>query len=197
VSIIRTHSHTLVGGNDRWHIVLRPLTDEHLPLLCKWNADPEILYYTEGGTDENLSYPPEMVEGIYGSVSQNALCFIIEVNGLLIGECWLQKMNLPEVLSMYAPDTDVRRIDMMIGEKEYWGRGIGTLFVGMMMELAFLTECVDVLHCLCEDYNIRSNRVWEKNGFALALTEDLPQPQIGKQKFHWRMTKEEYRAHIR
>lgn len=94
---------------------------------------------------------------------------------------------------MYADDTDIRRIDMTIGEKAFWGKGIGTLFVGMLVKYAFECECVDVLHCFCEDYNFRSRRVWEKNGFLLVLTEDIPQPHKGSLQYHWRLTKDEYR----
>lgn len=43
---------------------------------------------TEGG-DPNLSYDAETVHVIYGGVSQNAVCFLIKVNGIPIGECWL------------------------------------------------------------------------------------------------------------
>ena len=52
MSIIKTHDITLYGGNDEYNIVLRPLCDEHLPYLYKWNADPEVLYWTEGCTAE-------------------------------------------------------------------------------------------------------------------------------------------------
>lgn len=138
------------------------------------------------------SYPPEAVHEIYGNVSQNSICFIIEVNGQIIGECWLQKMNLNHVKKMYPQDTDVRRIDMCIGEKDYWGKGIGTLFIDMLADYAFHMEKVDVLHCLCDDYNVRSRRVWEKNGFSLILTEALPQPGKGKLEYHWRLTRDEY-----
>jgi len=37
MSIIKTHDVTLYGGNDV-DIVLRPLCDDHLPLLYKWCA---------------------------------------------------------------------------------------------------------------------------------------------------------------
>jgi len=59
MNIIKTHDVTLYGGNDI-DVVLRPLSDEHLPLLYKWCADPEVLYWTEGGTnDTTLSYGAE------------------------------------------------------------------------------------------------------------------------------------------
>ena len=43
MSIIKSHDITLYGGNET-NIVLRPLRDEHLPLLYKWCADPNVLY---------------------------------------------------------------------------------------------------------------------------------------------------------
>ena len=190
MSIIKTHEITLCSSNEQYQIVLRPLSDEYLPYLYKWNSDPDVLYWTEGEDVE--AYPPEVVHQIYGEISQNSLCFVIEVNGEIIGECWLQKMNLPAVREMYASDIDVRRIDMSIGEKSYWGKGIGTLFIGMLVKYAFECEHVDVLHCFCEDYNIRSRRVWEKNGFQLVLTEKIPQPHKGKLQYHWRLTNNEY-----
>lgn len=194
MSVIRTHNVTLHGGNDKYKIILRPLSDEYLPYLYKWNADPEVLYWTEGGEDICRSYSPETVRQIYGGIAKDNPCFVVEVNGSIIGECWLQKMNLSYVREMYPKGMDVRRIDMSIGEKVYWGKGIGTLFVEMLVEYAFNIEKVDVLHCFCEDYNIRSKRVWEKNGFTLILTEKLPQGQKGKLQYHWRMTRKEYES---
>ncbi len=191
MSIIKSHDITLHGGN-RQRIVLKPLLDEHLPLLYKWCADPEVVYWTDGGDDDGRSHDRETVHQIYGGVSQNAFCFLIEVDGVPVGECWLQKMNLENVLVMYDGSADVRRIDMMIGEKDYWNEGIGSQFIPMVIDFAFGEEHVDVLHCLSEDYNIRSRRMWEKNGFTLILSEDLPQPQKGKYQYHYRLTKEEY-----
>lgn len=151
-----------------------------------------MLYWTEGGEDIVRSYDADTVHRIYGGVSQNAFCFLIEVDGIPVGECWLQKMNLKYVLDMYDKSVDVRRIDMAIGEKDYWNRGIGSEFIPILIDFAFNDQDVDVLHCFNEDYNPRSRRMWEKNGFSLVLTEDLPQPQKGKYQYHFRLTKEEY-----
>jgi len=192
MSIIQSHDFTLYGGNEKYKIILRPLTDEHLPYLYKWNSDKDVLYWTEG--DDVEAYPPEIVHKIYGGKKEECLYFAIEVNGEIIGECWLQKMNLTYVKDMYPIGADIRRIDMSIGEKQYWDKGIGTLFVGMLVDFAFNTEKVDTLHCICEDYNIRSNRVWEKNGFSLVLKEKLPEWQKGDYQCHWRLTKEAFNA---
>ena len=152
-----------------------------------------MLYWTEGGADDrSLSYGRDTVRQIYEGVSREALCFLVEAGGVPVGECWLQRMNLPDVTAMYPQGTDVRRIDMMLGEKAFWGRGIGTAMVRMLVEYAWCGERVDVLHCFSEDYNLRSRRVWEKNGFSLALTEDLPQPQKGKFQYHWTLKRSDF-----
>lgn len=101
-------------------------------------------------------------------------------------------MNLKNIQNMYAPDLDVRRIDMCIGEKSCWGKGIGALLIRMLAKYAFECENAHVLHCLCEDYNIRSRRVWEKNGFSLILKEDTPGSVKARQQYHYRLTREEY-----
>jgi hypothetical protein len=143
--------------------------------------------------DTNLSYGADTVHDIFGGVSQNAFCFLVEADGVPVGECWLQKMNLPNVKAMYPETLDVRRIDMSIGEKAYWNKGIGTQFIGMMIDFAFYGENVDVLHCFCEDYNVRSRRMWEKHGLTRVLAESLtPQPQKGQWQYHYRITRREF-----
>jgi aminoglycoside 6'-N-acetyltransferase len=166
MSIIKSHDITLYGSIGKYNIVLKPLSDEHLPYLYKWNSDLEVLYWTEGD-DITEPYGKDTVHEIYGGVSQDGVCFFIEVNGIPVGECWLQKMNIPDVIALYPENIDIRRIDMSIGEKDYWNKGIGTQLIHMLVDFAFTVEHVDVLHCFCGDYNIRSRRVWEKNGFSL------------------------------
>lgn len=69
-------------------------------------------------------------------------------DGVPIGECWLQKMNLPNVIAMYPETLDVRGIDMSIGEKEYWGKGIGTQAIDMMVDFAFCGKRSDLRESL-------------------------------------------------
>ncbi len=199
MSIIKTHDITLYGGNDE-EIVLRPLSDKHLPLLYKWNSDEEVTYYTESSV--GLKHNEETVRRKYSGVSQEAFCFLVEVNSVPIGECWLQKMNKPDVIAMYSDATDIRRIDMCIGEKEYWNRGIGTQFIGMMIDFAFNREHVTILHCFCEDYNKRSEKMWQKHGFTLVRKDKQTyNPQwkspIGEYQYHYRLTRQEYISRYR
>ncbi len=79
MTVIKSHDITLYGGNDEFKIILRPLSDEHLPYLYKWSSDPDITYWTEGEHDDSaIIYDEKTVHVIYGGVSQNAFCFLVE-----------------------------------------------------------------------------------------------------------------------
>ena len=162
------HTITLLGDG----VTLRPITEADWPDLLRWNSDPEVLYYSEG--DDVQSYSMEEVQDIYRTVSQSALCFIIEYQGRAVGECWLQHMNLERVMREY-PGFDVRRIDLMIGEKALWGQGLGTEVIRLLTELAFQQEKVDYVFGIdIADYNPRSQRAFEKNGYRLVARTPKP-----------------------
>jgi RimJ/RimL family protein N-acetyltransferase len=158
---------------------LRPLTERDWPRLYRWNSDPEVLYFSEG--DDVDCYSPEDVQGIYRTVSQTAFCFIIEVDGTPVGECWLQRMNIVRILEKY-PGLDCRRIDLMIGEKAYWGQGIGTETIRLLTEFGFLHQGADVIHnAEIADYNVRSWRAFQRLGYRIA--EKIQQPPGSKAEY--------------
>ena len=195
MSIIKTHDITLYGSTGEYDIVLRPLCDEHLPLLYKWNADPEVVYWSDTGN--SIVFSEESIRGMYGNVSKNALCFLVEVNGNPIGDFWLQKMNIPEVSEKY-PGLDVRRIEATIGEKILWGQGIGTAVLGLLIDFAFCGEHADVLYCFAADYNVRSQKTLLKHGFQFCGEEDADENSLRAMKeYHYNLTRQAFIDHRR
>ena len=187
MSCIQTHDVTLHGRCDRHAITLRPASDADIALLQTLNSNPAVLALADPGGDME-PYTEEMVRHIWGKVSPHALCFIVEADGMPIGDCWLQEMNLSRVREIYPQGTDVRRIDMSIGRVEYWNRGIGTAMIHMLMDYAFTQTTTHVLHCICDESNIRSNRVWQKNGFRL-VWQKTDEDEIEN---HYALTRGEY-----
>ena len=184
-TIIKPHS--IILGDD--NITLRPMSDNDFGILLKWNSDSEVLYYSEGNDVE--CYNLEDIQGIYGSTSLTAFCFIIEFEELPIGECWLQKMNLNHIIDKY-PHLDLRRIDLMIGEKEYWGRGIGTRVVKLLTAFGFESEAADMIFFIPYDYNIRSCRTAERIGYELLGKTEVEDNPKAKFELHYAMTKGNY-----
>jgi|SRR5215475_1943191 len=165
---LKEHNITLYGDQ----VTLRPMTENDWDILLKWNSDPEVLYFSEGG--DVSSWNLEDIQGIYRDVSQNAFCFIIEFNGQPIGECWLQQMNIERLLQKYS-GKDCRRIDLMIGEKRLWGHGLGTDTIRTLSKFGFEKEGADLIFGLVGDYNLRSIGAFKRAGYVVeAEIEDPP-----------------------
>lgn len=148
---------------------LRPMTEDDWPTLLPWHSDPEVLYFAEG--DHVTARSPDDMQHIYRSVSQAAFVFVAELNGRPIGDCWLQKMNLPRVLNRHPAGQDLRRIDLMIGEKGRWGQGWGTRIIALLVRFGFdMCNADAIFGCDVTDYNPRSRRAFEKNGFLVDQT---------------------------
>jgi RimJ/RimL family protein N-acetyltransferase len=137
-------------------------------ILLKWNNDLEVLYYAEG--DDVTSRSLEQVQELYCTVCAHAFCFVIEADGQPVGDCWLQEMNLDRILKQY-PDQDCRRIDLMIGEKDRWERGIGTETIHLLTRFGFEREGADrIFACELADYNVRSRKAFQRVGYEIVAT---------------------------
>ncbi|UCB43931.1 MAG: GNAT family N-acetyltransferase [Dehalococcoidales bacterium] len=152
---------------------MRPMNEDDWDILLKWNSDPAVLYFSEG--DDVVAYDLEQVQQIYRGVSQKAFCFIIEFDGNVIGDCWLQEMNLERILEQY-PGMDCRRIDLIIGEKGFWGQGLGTDVIRTLTRFGFEQEKADVICGVSiGDHNPRSLKAFQNAGYrVIAKTEESP-----------------------
>ena len=191
--VIKEHNVTLYGTLREHAITLHPLSDAHLPLLYKWNTDPEVLYWNEGPDANPDDNDVATVQSIYTETSNAGYCFIIEMDGTPIGECLLCKMGVDYILELYSASTDVRRIDILLGEKSYWNQGIGSVIVQMLVKFAFNHEKTDIIYGITGDYNKRSGRIFQKNSFHLFLTHptDYAREEAGLE-FHYRLTRDDY-----
>ncbi len=159
-SRLRTHDVTLRGTR----VTLRPLTEADWDLLLGWNNDPEVMKYADANDFEETTR--QEVQAVYRWISTHAFCFVMEVDGRPIGECWLQRMNLQRIVDQF-PGEDLRRIDLAIGEKQRWGSGYGTEAIDLLVEFGFEEESASAIFGLVLADNRRSLRAFQKNGFRL------------------------------
>ena len=80
----------------------------------------------------------------------------------------------------------------MIGEKEYWGKGIGTNAVKMLTKFGFESEGADMIFYMPMDYNVRSCKVAERIGYKLVSKTEEKDNIKGKFTLEYAMTKENY-----
>jgi RimJ/RimL family protein N-acetyltransferase len=98
-------------------------------------------------------------------------------------------MTLERILKKY-PDSDCRRIDLAIGEKDWWGKGIGTETIRVLTRFGFMTEHVEMLFgCDIADSNERSLGAFREAGFH--IDAELPGDKTSR-KYDLALSKEEY-----
>jgi RimJ/RimL family protein N-acetyltransferase len=176
-------------------IRLRPLTEDDWDLLFHWNNDSEVLYYAE--EDDITSYTLDDVKNLYYSVCAKAYCFIVEADCVPIGDAWLQEMNLERVLLMY-PGLDVRRIDLAIFEKAYWGQGIGTTIISLLADFGFTQQNADLIYEPgIADYNLGSRRAFQNVGFEVIAKIPTEPPSKADTLYDLALTKKKYMRSIR
>lgn len=160
-NVVELRRHDVVLRGER--VTLRPMTEGYWDLLLAWNNDPEVMEHVES----DGFAPRSLVElqSIYRWISTHAYCFIIEVEGQAIGECWLQRMNLQRIVEKH-PDKHLCRIDLMIGMKEFWGRGYGSEAIRLLVEFGFDRVGADAIYGLVFPRNTRSMRAFQKCGFT-------------------------------
>lgn len=143
-------------------VLLRPMTEDDWDYLLKWNNDPDVMELADQGEFREVELSD--IQAIYRWISTHAHCFIIEVDGRPIGECWLQQMNLKRIVDQF-PGEDIRRIDLAIGEKELWGKGYGTETIGLLVNFGFSNEKTAAIFAIVSSDNSRSLRAFQKCGF--------------------------------
>jgi aminoglycoside 6'-N-acetyltransferase len=159
---LRRHSFTLKGER----VILRPMTENDWAIVTAWETDPEVLYWAD--TDPVEKRTLAEVQAIFRTISQHAYCFVIEYEGKPIGDCWLQEMNLKKIIKKY-PRKNCYRVDIVIGEKELWGKGLGTDVIRTLTGFAFKHEKADMVFGVIGDYNLRSQQTFKKVGYKLAM----------------------------
>lgn len=169
---LKSNSYTLHGEK----VILRPLTEQDWQVISWWETDPAVIYWADSDLVESRTI--EEVKKIFRMVSQNAYCFIVEVDSIPVGTGWLQHMNMEEILRKY-PGQDCRRIDLALG-KNSWEKGFGTDTIRTLTQFALKHEKADLVFGGPGDYNLRSQNAFIKAGFRFSMKlKDPPRVKHG------------------
>jgi RimJ/RimL family protein N-acetyltransferase len=131
------------------------LNKKHFPLFHKWWNDLEILKFSSDRLDKR---PKAEIDEFLTKHLEDANSFdwIISVNDKKIGYFLIHKKRNKKYWELY----------IVIGEKEYWGRGIGTIVIKRMCRWFFKKVSTEkVLRLEVNADNSRAVRCYEKVGF--------------------------------
>ena len=133
---------------------IRPLRPEDIAILQMWDRDPDIRRLTGKKFSGR-----ESVEQWWGDFLRDPhrIGFaIIDGQGNLIGDIALEQI---------ARRTREAELRISIGDKRYWGRGLGTEAMRAVLEIAFCKMALAKVYLRVKPQNHRAIRAYLKTGF--------------------------------
>jgi len=132
-------------------------------LLARWLTDQRVLEFYEG---RDNPFPVEKIQEKYAPrvlAVEGIVPCIMEYAGHAIG--YLQFYIADPSEYQFEGQGKVYALDLFIGEPEYWGRGIGTQFVRLLLCHLFEENGADWVILDPHVDNARAIRAYEKCGF--------------------------------
>jgi len=135
---------------------LRPIEREDLPTLKEWMNDRETTRLLGGAR-----FPPSIAEQErwYAEVLDNKegrIFAIATKDGVLIGDVGLRHMG---------GRAHNGELGIVLGNKDYWGKGYGTDAILTLLDYAFRDMNLDCVYLGTAEHNKRAFRCYEKCGF--------------------------------
>ncbi len=132
---------------------LRPADlKEDMSFFLEWYTNPDVLFYSEG--PKTMPYGPDVIERMNKALSEIGEAYVIEVkesgSWKPIGDASITKDKTP----------------ITIGAEEYWGRGIGTKVLNLLIKRAREIGLKELKVGGIYEYNTRSMKLYSKAGFV-------------------------------
>ncbi len=123
----------------------------------RWINDPEVVKYLEiRHTRRSLKDLREYVAGVIERKEDAFFAICLNETGRHIGNIKLGPINKTHGFA---------NVGFLIGEREFWGKGIATEAVGLICRYAFETLKLRKVLAGCYEKNLASLRVFKKAGF--------------------------------
>jgi RimJ/RimL family protein N-acetyltransferase len=144
---------------------LRAVERSDARLLHRWLNDPELMRYWgyPASTPSSTAIDRQVEQWLDEEAKlDRPACFMVD---LLDGET----VGLA-VLSKFEADHACAELSLLIGEREHWGKGIGTDVVETVLDACFDQWNLHRITVRVEAFNERARALYEKCGFAVDAT---------------------------
>ncbi len=139
--------------------VLRPIDENDLELLHKWENDPEVTYFLNADRYRSMSH--EEIQRRYRQIRMDPTMelFIIEtLRGERIGMIGYDNFSV---------ERRSFRVYIGIGEKQYWNQGYGTDAMCALLRYGFSNLQVERIYLSVYDFNDRAIAAYRKCGYKV------------------------------
>lgn len=135
-------------------VSIRPLTVEDAMTSYKWRNDPEIWKFTGNKPDHLISYEDEFQWIKEILCRNNEKRFAIVADGHYVGNIQLTEMHGEEA-----------KYHIFIGEKKFWGKGVGSEATKLIISYAFEQLKLKVIKLRVRIEHERAITFYRKIGF--------------------------------
>jgi len=139
------------------YVSLRPMRPEEVKLIHAWANNPDVLPFWYGRIKSLAEIKSDYAADYFTDDDPyTGRCFAIEKEKIPIGMICYNRI-----------DQDNRNVelDMMLGEKEYWNRGLGSDALRIFIRYLFSNFNLNRIWLGTYAYNQRALRAYEKVGF--------------------------------
>ena len=150
------------------------LTPFDMQRLYEWSQDDELLRWS-GGTPAQMGFEEfedqVVQEQLYGPHNRRAFFIIRRDTHELIGR-----------LGLFAIDWGKRQAELgiIIGQKEYWGRGYGRDALRTFLHHIFKTSNLERVYLFTFQDNVRAQRAFAASGFRPVRSVRRTLPDLGE-----------------
>jgi len=140
-------------------VILRPLKKQDLARSLQWLTDPLVnKYLSQNFKNLTMEQEEEWFDYIHNSQQDMVFAILDRDIGLHIGNCALHKIN---------GSRGSCEIGIVIGEKEYWGKGYGTDSIKTLVDFALKELRLFKIRLNVYTYNHRAIKLYDKCRFEL------------------------------
>lgn len=143
-------------------IILRPITIDDVDLCTKWTQDIDVVKHV---IQETKTYEEELewLKGLEDTPTEHVFVIIVEETDTPIGTCAVHEVSKDELTA----DQEGMSVGIMIGEKDFWGKGYGSEAIDLVTEYAHTKLGAQRVWLTVDTVHDRAIRAYEKVGFTI------------------------------
>lgn len=141
-------------------IELKPLKEEHAQISYKWRNDEDVWKYTGSKPNKKITLQDELNWIREVLKRENEKRYAIIVNNQYVGNIQLTDIT-----------GETAQFHIFIGDKNFWGKNIGTVATKLMLENAKKIK-LKKIYLEVNKKNLSAIKVYEKNGFIQIKEND-------------------------
>lgn len=137
--------------------------------IYRYRCDEEVMFWAAGGYADGTQTKAQIEETIRNQRTRDtSLLYVIEVEEASLSHGGASTRRVVGTISFRDLDRIARHatVGMLIGDKAYWGRGIGLQVVRQFVRMLFTRFNVNRINIDTFADNVRAIRCYEKAGFV-------------------------------